>query len=66
MWGFFSELVNFILKKLKDRKGHFGGHIFKTHNCGSAYEKLQAGEASDFDVLVFLNVKKWRWEVSLH
>ena len=50
---------------MKQFRKHIGGHIYKTFNTGSAYEKVQAGEAKDFDVMIFLHVRKWAWEVRL-
>ena len=58
----FAELVKWLVKQFRK---HIGGHIYKTFNTGSAYEKVQAGEAKDFDVMIFLHVRKWAWEVSL-
>ena len=56
----FAELVKWLVKQFRK---HIGGHIYKTFNTGSAYEKVQAGEAKDFDVMIFLHVRKWAWEV---
>lgn len=38
--------------------------IFKMFRAGSAYERLQTGVASDFDVMVYMNVWRGRWHVS--
>ena len=54
------DLVKFLMGKLKKE---MGGHLFRTFKTGSAYEKVQAGEAKDFDIMIFLNVRKWAWEV---
>ena len=54
------DLVKFLTGKLKKE---MGGHLFRTFKTGSAYEKVQAGEAKDFDIMIFLNVRKWAWEV---
>ena len=50
-------------KKFSPIMESLGNHVYKMFNCGSAYEKHQAGEATDFDVMLFLNVRKWQWKV---
>jgi len=33
------------------------------YRAGSAFEKVQAGEANDFDVMIYFNLWKGIWKV---
>ena len=57
--------MNWLLKLLQEE---FRPHkvLFKMFRAGSAYEKLQAGEASDFDVMVYMNIWRGKWKVRIN
>ncbi|XP_067943053.1 uncharacterized protein [Watersipora subatra] len=57
---FKKDLVKWLVKQFE---GEMKGYWYRSFNAGSAYEKVQAGEAKDFDVMIFLNIRKWLWQV---
>ena len=56
-------LLDLLLNEMKLK--NLTRKYLKPFKAGSAFEKVQAGEATDFDVMIFLDISKGIWKVGV-